>query len=669
MKRVAGMWHGLLRLVRNPEWVNVWARERRRGAWRLPRTVLGITCRMGGLALGRALGGDATPPVSAGVTTASVSNVFRTATRSAQRATRPRTFCETLDLHAIRAYAWAHLPKEVRTICDDAEAIREGWVPLFDGTRQYDLAKHGWDDCLDDPEMLFYLNRWYHGVTLAKAWAYTGRSVHASTFADLLAQWLAAHPCDTSSLVWESYSVSERIVNWLFADGLFAAVGERLESVQDRLDAALAEHAEYLLEHLEDRYVHNHLINNARALFEYGLLRPDLPEASSCLTRGWEILTCELRQFHEDGMLGEQSTHYHLLLTRRYAEVVLLARINGHDMPDEVWRRVRQMFEVANSFVRPDGSLAMFGDVSPDISPRGLTGFLAVGSAHFDVPSSVPPNEAAVWWLGRRGLEAWRPQAPRCGVLLLRQSGYAVARTPDLHLVMVCDPRARVVRHGHLDVLSIDLWTPAGQVLVDPGSSTFQGDAFTRYFRGPLAHSTILVDGLPPYVLGTTLRSLLPSDYCSAEAGLLEWAEDAGRIMVRAFHDGYRRLPDPVRIERTVLLEGNRTVRIVDRIEAAEEHRFQVLFQLGANEAVERTGRVVTIRAPSGTPLARVEFHTPGDATLTVHVGEADLVVLGWFSSGYGSRHPATTLEWSFRARGPVSLETSVALLDEKSSV
>src|SRR5207237_1502008 len=141
---------------------------------------------------------------------------------------------------------------------------------------------------------------------------YTGNESYAQCVVRLLEHWNEHNPANHSSPVWESYSVSERITNWIFAYHLLKGSATFQKRGLMLLLRLLSEHALYLSENLELKESHNHLINNGRALYEFGLLFPELKSASSFKAVGWEILTREMkRQFLPDGMLGEQSVHYH----------------------------------------------------------------------------------------------------------------------------------------------------------------------------------------------------------------------------------------------------------------------------------------------------------------------------------------------------------------------
>lgn len=521
-----------------------------------------------------------------------------------------------------------------------------------------------WRGPFHDQEDLFYLNRWYHGLTLARAFAYTGNERYVQGFIDMLEHWVHANPQDASSPVWESYSVGERIVNWLYVDALVGRVdGYRSRGVP-AVRRALAQHAEYLACHLENRVVHNHLVNNARALFFYGVLCPDLPCAHDLRSQAWAILVRELEgQFLADGMLGEQSTHYHLLLLSRYAEVLLLARRNGYKVPVAVTAKVRKMFGVGGLFVRPDGTLAMVGDVSPDVDVLSLVGVLAVGAALFGVPSPVPPNGYAIWMLGLEGLEAWSPQPQATGLWLLPASGYAVYRSTDLHLVMHADPRGGVIRHGHQDFLGIDLWADGHAILPDAGNVSFSMDRWREYFCGAYAHSTVVVDGLWPAMRFAVLRDLFLDSYAHSEAWIRSLPTTGGDVVIEGWHAGYHRLPAPVDVSRRLRVVGGRTVIVHDELRGEGRHRVEIVFQFGRNLVhLDRGSKTLNVFESGGREIATVSFHSQAELCVHVYRGQTKPSIRGWFSPDYGQREEATTAVCSLQMTGQVVVETAITL-------
>jgi hypothetical protein len=564
------------------------------------------------------------------------------------------------DVPFITAYAHSHLGSEVQELISSADKILANRFPLVSGEEFSFPDAIPWQGPFPDQEQMFYLNRWYHGVTLAKAFAYTGSEKYISKFVELLEQWSSSNPAGRTGPVWESYSVGERMVSWLFAHFLLQRSSTYRKDGERLLVSQLAEHAKYLAAHPEVRVIHNHLINNARALFQYGVLCPDLPQASEIRDQAWKILVNELnQQFRDDGMLGEQSSHYHLLLCSRYTEIILLARRNGYSVSEDILVKLRNMYSVSNLFVRPDHTPVLIGDTSPDITPQSAVGILAVGAALFNVPSTVPPNEYAIWFLGRGGLEGWYPGVPNTMLCHLPDSGFAVYKTPQSHLVMHCDPIAEVVRHGHQDILGIDWWANGEQVLSDSGNSSFSGDTWHQYFRGPRAHSTLILDGLRPFIVNPTIKRLFRKPYPEAGAHFTKVAKDSEEVVIQAEHSGYHRLPGGLSVSRRVRILPDGSLSLHDHLDGRGRHHAELLFQFGCNHVKPAAdGRSLEVCSPTDRPLASVAFNVPTQFTLKVRDSQLHPQLDGWYAPQYGSRHGATSVACEFQTTGPMDVET-----------
>lgn len=588
---------------------------------------------------------------------------FAAEVNSSEVASKGHYFFSTDEIPGLVQYAQANLRDDVGRVCADAAGILEATFRWTEGAELRFDREIPWRGPYADIEQLFWLNRWYFGVTLAKAYAFTHLPAYVERFAELLAEWIRENPVAVTSPVWESYSVSERIVNWIFVHHLLSGQEVYRAKCAERVRAQLAVHARHLLDNLEERHAHNHLINNARALYTYGVVHPDLALAETAHRVGWSLLEREIgRQFRDDGMLGEQSTHYHLLLLSRYAEVTLLALRNGQAVSEPWLTRLRRMFAVGNLFVRPDETLVTVGDVSPDAPPRTVVGALAVGTM-FGVPTHVELTENALWLLGRDGVGAARPRVLDSQTELLEHSGYVVQHEQDLHLVMQCDPLATVIRHGHQDPLGIDVWLGRHWVFGDMGNCSFQGDRWDDFFRGPYAHSAIVVDGMPPYVRGATMRSLLPQDYWRARAGIKLNSNSEGTTSLIAWHTGYDRLADPVRLEREVRRRGRLSVAIMDRVESEGSHEIEVLFQIGQNRAELADSDAVELLDSSGRRIARLRFSSASRIRLELRTGMESPNIAGWRSPCYGVRDRATTVACCAQVRGEFRLETCVESL------
>lgn len=561
------------------------------------------------------------------------------------------------DVAALKRIALETLAPEVDGLRLKAEKIQRGLFPLVSDI-EFDLtAKPNWRGPFDDNEQLFFLNRWYHGVTLAKAYFYTSDERCADCFVDLLQHWNQQNPVDRASPVWESYSVTERINNWIFAYHLLQPSPTFKKRGLLLLLTLLFQHAVYLSENLEVRESHNHLINNGRALYAFGLLFPELEHAATFEEAGWQILTREMkRQFSPDGMLGEQSVHYHLLLMRTYLEVTLLAQRNGRPLDPEYLARLERMFLCANAFTRSDGSIPLIGDFSPDADLRSMVGLLGAGATQFGFDVNRHFSEYGLWYSRPGKTEKMAGSIP-ASLICLNKSGYAIVRTPELHLTLNCDPRAKIIRHGHADVLGLNLWWRGQDLLIDGGNYSYGKRDWDEYFRGPYSHNTVAVDGLTPYVLPGYQQVLLSPDYSEAEAGIVACREEGPGFYLEAYHTGYKRLADPVAVRRQVWIAVNNWILIRDTVSGDGERTVEVIYNIGSCGFENGV-----LSSATGEKLAFMDVRSDSDFQIKQFRGQSGRRLRGWRSSSYGVKETATTIIYQIAAVGSVSFDTLIWL-------
>jgi hypothetical protein len=272
----------------------------------------------------------------------------------------------------------------------------------------------------------------------------------------LVASWIEAHPPRNHD-AWHPYPLSTRVGNWIAALTLVPELGS------PELSQSLWLQLQRLAHNVEDDVLGNHLIRNACALVLGGAAF----EVGELTRRGIDLLRRELpEQVLPDGGHYERSPAYHLIVLRDLLEI---QAASPHAWLGET---IEQMRRFAAALQRPDGAPALFNDGTVD-APR------------LELPE------------------------PEQGLVVFRDSGFAVAREGRLWLVFRCGPAAPAFLppHAHADALSLQLWWDGRPVLVDPGSYTYEPGADRDWFRSTRAHSTIRVDGRDQFETWGAFRS------------------------------------------------------------------------------------------------------------------------------------------------------------------
>lgn len=370
----------------------------------------------------------------------------------------------------------------------------------------------------------------------------------------MLSEWLAQ--CGRPSLPgWHPYPLSRRVVAWC------AALSEPRwdAALRRRLLRSLHRQVHYLLRCVEHDIGGNHVLENAVALTVGGACLGSAVAAR----RGRRLLRRELaRQLLADGGHEERSPSYHRHVLERLVDAQAVLGRAQHDLP-ELDAGCASMERWLAALAGPDGSLPRFND-------------------GWDGPALAPSGDLVA-------------DMASSGYITLRAGGDQAV----LDVGSLCP--AHLPPHAHADALSFVLWADGIPIVVDPGSGAYHGEV-RRWSRATASHSTVEIDGQDQCVFLGDFRAAHLPKVCRAP---IERRSDA--IVVRARHDGYHRLADPVSHRRTFCwLPGDGLV-VVDVLSAAGAHRACSHLQLA--NAHGETGPL-TVRALSGATVRRCDSRT-----------------------------------------------------------
>jgi uncharacterized heparinase superfamily protein len=332
-----------------------------------------------------------------------------------------------------------------------------------------ELAAPPWTERPASPLWSYNLQYFDYATDLARAYRATGKAEYARCFEALAGSWMEATEGGRGP-GWEPYPLSLRTVNWMRARMLFGAALE--SAFRRRLDDSIRLQLAHLRRRLEWHILANHLQKNLHALALGGLYFAGA-EADGWRTDALRLLWRELfEQVLPDGGHFERSPMYHAIALGDFLELLALLDACGIPVPAPARERVRRMAGAWARLSRPDGSLHLFNDAAEGIAPEapalGRLAELALGGA------PAPPSGA------------WR----------LDQAGYFGHRdAAGGRIVVDCGipgPRYQP-GHAHCDALSFELDVAGVPVVVDSGTSGYDGDPFRAYQRSTRAHSTVQV--------------------------------------------------------------------------------------------------------------------------------------------------------------------------------
>ena len=457
-----------------------------------------------------------------------------------------------------------------------------------------------------------------------------GRRADPAWVGALWNAWRERFAAASDGWAWHPYTAAERCANLLdFArfHGLPAPAGETASCLAGH-GPAIARRLEYFGEHDTS----NHLANNGRGLFRLGLAFGMARTAEL----GCRILIGEAeRIFTPSGTLREGSTHYHLLVTRFYADAWLAARAKDHPAAPALERVVRRAVAAIPRLVLP-GGMPVIGDVSPDCPPE----FLA---------ALIPGCDAGAGWGGLLS------EDDRTAFVTLRESCSPVAAgdfEADGWLrfdfgpwsalsFMGADGWSPYPGHGHRDFGGLELHFEDTPVLRDLGRGRYGETAEAIRPVAAAAHNTLTIDGHDPFPANKPyydegFRRLVGGPPPTIERGP-DW--------VALAHQGFARLGG-IGTHRRTWHFSNSGFRIVDRVEGSGRRR--ITRHLHTTLAVEP--------GPDGAVLGT------GKKRFLVHAGCPLTVKSATHWPAYGRGIAATTLDATLKSTFPWESEFSVAL-------
>lgn len=612
---------------------------------------------------------------------------------------------------SVRPNAWIRTPLklESRAACLAAAGrVAEGWLDVF-AMRNVDLGspprwnrdpKTGIEaplvfgkhldyrdpDLVGDIKYLWEPNRHLHLVTLAQAYVLTREHKYVRALTEQLESWFIACPYGRGPNWASALEPAMRLINWSAAWQLLGGVdspvfeAEGMKDFRQRWLASVHQHCSFIRGWFSlHSSANNHLIGEAAALFVASLTWPHWRETRAWLARAKKLLEREaLAQNAPDGVNREQAVGYQQFVLELLLVCLLAGKANGQWFSAAYESRVEAMLDFLASVMDCGGNLPMIGDGDDGRvlgldwhAPRsaGCRSLLATGAILFkrgDFKQKALALDDRTRWLLGRGADADfaaldaektrlppRQQFPDGGYYVL---GCELETPHEIRIVADAGPLGyrSIAAHGHADALSFTLSAGGREWLVDPGTFAYHTQPRWRaYFRGTAAHNTVRIDGEDQSEPGGNFMWLK-----KARAGCSLWLSSAERDTFEGWHDGYMRLPDPVKHRRLIQLDkAARRVLVEDSLEMAEEHDVELLFHFGERCSLHALeGRWI---ASQGEHSMSLELPENGSASL--YRGSVS-PIFGWVSREFDRRQPAPTLVWRARLDGNTVLRTEIAL-------
>ncbi len=521
-----------------------------------------------------------------------------------------------------------------------------------------------------DARVVWELNRFGHFITLGRAYALTGDEKFGAEFFRQLANWRAQNPV-ARGVNWNcAMEVALRATNLLAAFSLFLRSPQMNEPALLELLATFDQHGAHIQRNLEFSHIatSNHYLSDVTGLLWLGVMLPELEAAREWREFGMRELLNEMdKQVLADGADYEASTGYHRLKLELFLYSFVLCHLNGIDIAEGYWKKLRAMVDYVRAYLRPDGRAPLIGDsdsgqLLPIVRRTGddHAYVLALGAAvfqepHFKIAGSRAPEEL-LWILGEQGVRDYvsLADAEPAQSQAFPDAGTYMLRDHDLYLLFNASGAGVNGRgsHGHNDALSIEVSACGTAFIVDPGTYVYTADLKARHlFRSTAYHSTVEIDGVEQNTINEQMPFVIGDE---ARPRVISWRSDVERDIAVAEHRGYARLPEPVTHRRTIEFhKKERCWMIQDELTGAGTHSFSFRFHFAPRlEIKARTDGMVEV----GDKMSGARLLIAASGV------NAEPVLESRFSSrDYGAKEASVSACWT--VRGSVPLTAQFALV------
>ena len=490
------------------------------------------------------------------------------------------------------------------------------------------------------------LNRHAFFLRLGTTYYYTADPAYIRELVNLWEQWIAANPSGTPN--WKHpFEVAARLQNWMWAYFLVAYSQQVSREQLRKFTAAMQQHAAYVAAHLEYHWPNNHLLLEAKALYEFGMIF-----SADCCKQWRAVATRVLQreitsQILRDGVHAELSSMYHRIVAGELSELVCLCDAVGQRLPPDLETRIQRMLEFSRALVRPDGSTPLFGDSAERDT------YIRFDATSSDLDYWLPPDRRTE----RQSLAPGPSQ-------LFPEAGYAFLRSEDrtVELAFDCGPFSRCAapNHGHCDALSFELYCHGSPVIIDPGVYLPWNDSqgWAKHFRSTAAHNTLVIDGQEQSEL---------SEFCdvrrTAQVRILTSSTAPGQPSITAECIPYWSVGREVCHRRRITLHDGRHMHIRDEVTGSGAHRLDWSFQFAPNVEVNPASNF-GLQIQTETATLRFSTQSPGlqHATLELFRG-CYAPFCGWVSRNSAEVLPATAAVLSMEVELPMLAEFTLEII------
>jgi hypothetical protein len=427
----------------------------------------------------------------------------------------------------------------------------------------------GWDAFeKKDIEKSVWLNRFYYLPSFARQYYLTKDRTYLDDMMQLISRWISDNPLQSDSHLkgfnWRDMQVAWRSIHfsWCFFLGADGLTHEESQVIR----ASLKDHAKILLSGFAKQPLNefNHQSHGALAMLYIGILFPDIPDASTLVEKGRNILNHHLEHaFYSDGGNKEQMFGYYPFEAHIFRDAYLLLNNNGFGSLQNYITGLNSMANFIVSVAQPDGTMPQVND-----------------SYEMPISSSIKLIEE----ITRKKTHGKNHKS-----VYFQDTQVAVIRKEDTEnrWYFLVNPASVIGGHAHAGQLAFNLWFAEKPMIIDSGCCNYDDPALIQWYRTSRAHNTVLIDGKTD---AETSGQNLWTNSRITQNRVIDWNKNENLQYCRMVSPAVEESNSLVNWYRSVVLVRDDYAVIYDSFEGTGEHSYEILFHFADYEITRNTG-------------------------------------------------------------------------------
>ena len=459
--------------------------------------------------------------------------------------------------------------------------------------------------------------------------------------------------------VWQTYTVSERLTNWMFLIGLTS----KDDCSDQKIITSVIRQMKYIQDNLEyygEKLTGNHLGNDGKGLYIAGRML-GIDYFSEL---GKRILMNEFnRVIVDDCFLREGSVHYQFLYTKWYADLLWISIETGDEEFEGVLReRLEKLVRGCEFFLYGKGynswTIPLFGDISPDHSPKWIMGVPWVANAFLGnkMKGSCPVSKGYHTFFQQliEGRETELSTKLDSGITndwarLVEGDTVVFGR-----VFSTLYPN-NAPGHFHHDTGSFTLSYKGLPIIVDAGRCKYGDDGKSKNQRDHYGHNQFVVDYKNPEIdMRMFYTKAFLEDYLGNKP---ELTIDNNKMTMSCF--GGKRINGLMEHRRYITVD-NDMVSIVDSACGTGTHNIEFVLHLPIDFSVQKVGNGVICSAAELSCC--VTFDVLPDYFLINN--EVEKEVYCNYSREYGEETYCNVIVFGKQVEFPFELQTRIKIME-----